>query len=179
MTEQEKYIAGQKASGIDVGDTVRVVRKAESYSNGWATCWCEGMDSYIGEERNVCVIDGDYGIKLRNEGGYAFPYFVLEIVKKADGTVPVTDNTNLGESSMSVQEQTIWDVTVIERKEKLHSGSGVVQEINRTVLFDDKVPAVTQESAKQKALAVCNEGAGTEGRQPLDFDKLEITCKPF
>ncbi len=77
---------------------------------------------------------------------------------------------------MSTREQKIFDVTIIERTEVLHEGSGVVQKINRKVLFDEKVPAVTDESAKQTALAACRVCAG---ELTLDFDKLEITCRPF
>ena len=70
-----------------------------------------------------------------------------------------------------MNEQQIYHVTIVERTEDLHDGSGVVKAINRKVLFDQKVPAVTDESAKQKALA------SIEGT--LDFDALEITCRPF
>lgn len=71
-----------------------------------------------------------------------------------------------------MQEQTIFSITIVERTEVLHKGSGVVSKINRAVLFDDKIAAVTKESAKQKALASCV-------KKDLDFDNLEITCNAF
>ena len=77
-------------------------------------------------------------------------------------------NTNLGESSM--KEQKIYDVTVVERIEDLHDASGVIQGIKRKVLIDQKFSAVTEESAKQKAL----DKSGN-----ADYDNLEITCRPF
>ena len=73
-------------------------------------------------------------------------------------------------SNMSVQEQIVYDVTIIERKEVLHEGSGVVQKIDRVVLYDKKVSAVSVEAAKQKAITA----AGVK-----NFDDLEITCNPF
>jgi hypothetical protein len=69
-----------------------------------------------------------------------------------------------------MKEQKIYDVTVIEVTEKIHEGSGNISGIDRRVLFDSKVPAVTQEAAKQKAL---------KGLKEVDYDNLEITCCPF
>ena len=79
---------------------------------------------------------------------------------------------------MSTKEQKVFDVTIIERKEILHTGSGVVQEITREVLYDAKVPAVTAESAKQKALAELKATADSL-EKTMNFDDLEITCNPF
>lgn len=69
-----------------------------------------------------------------------------------------------------MKEQKVFHVTIVERKEDLHEASGIVQGIKRDVLFDKKVSAVTEESAKQKALS---------GLKDVDFDMLEITCRPF
>lgn len=228
MTEQEKYSQGQKASGIEVGDTVRVVRKNERGEGGWDVCWA-GTISAVGQVDRIT----ETGVHIKN--GVYYPYFVLEIIKKANGTKPIkvkepcmeckhldTDicvdcptfdghctchNGNApcgycegslweekddeafsdvpdakpvvkGEQTMSTQEQKVYDVTVVQRTEVLHKGSGVVEKINRDILFDSKVCAVTEESAKQKALAVCAETAAASGKT-LDFDALEITCKPF
>ncbi len=189
MTDVEKYIAGQKACGIEVGDTVRVVRKAKNREGSWFDSWVSSMDDTVGENMEVNKIhSGSGGLQLRNSHfSRNYPYFVLEIVKKKDGSVPdkkqesistrvLVDkfaeitNTSRKESNMSTQEQTVFDVTVVERSEVLHEGSGFVQKINRTILFDHKVPAVSDEAAKQKALASC---------KVSNFDDLEITCRPF
>ena len=236
MSEREDYIAGQKACGIEVGDTVQVVRKAKNREGGWLASWVSSMDDTVGENMEVNKIhSGRGGLQLRNSHfSRDYPYFVLEIVKKKDGSVPKSDikehcegckhlntdvcvdcmaldgsctwhtrnppcsyctdslckektqgsintrvlvdkfaeitNTSRKESNMSTQEQTVFDVTVIERTEVLHEGSGIVQKINRTVLHDKKVSAVSEEAAKQKALASC---------KVTNFDNLEITCRPF
>ena len=44
MCTKEDYLKGQKASGIKVGDKVRVTRKANSHENGWNTFWEKVMD---------------------------------------------------------------------------------------------------------------------------------------
>jgi hypothetical protein len=72
-----------------------------------------------------------------------------------------------------MKEQKVFDVVIVAVTEDLHEGSGVVKAINREVLVDEKFSAVTEESAKQKALDVA--GKGVE----LDYDALEITCRPF
>ena len=69
-----------------------------------------------------------------------------------------------------MKEQKIFDVTIVRRTEDLHEASGIIQGIRREVLVDEKFPAVTEEAAKQKALA---QWGGS------DFDSLEITCCPF
>lgn len=73
-------------------------------------------------------------------------------------------------STATVKEQKVFDVTIIERKEVLHDVTGTLLKINRNILVDQKVSAVTVESAKQKALAKC------KGK---DTDDLEIVCVPF
>lgn len=68
-----------------------------------------------------------------------------------------------------MKEQKVFDVTIVEVTEKIHEGSGNISGIDRDVLFDEKVSAVTEESAKQKALKGIT----------ADPDNLEITCRPF
>lgn len=68
-----------------------------------------------------------------------------------------------------MKEQIIYSVTVVERIENIIEATGVIQGIKRNVLFDKKVSAVTEESAKQQAL---------KGLK-ADPDNLEITCLPF
>ena len=84
MSETEKvsladaYLTMQKASGIEVGDTVKVLRKANDKEMGWDNYWPRDMDIYIGCTRKVTSID-KYGITVDN---CKFPFFVLEITEK-------------------------------------------------------------------------------------------------
>lgn len=74
---QDAYLVMQEASGIKVGDTVRVLRKAADYEMGWGNKWVDDrMDNYIGRECRVTNVVGDRGILLEDK--WAFPFFVLE-----------------------------------------------------------------------------------------------------
>jgi len=83
MCTREGYLEGQEASGIKVGDKVRVTRKANSHENGWCNSWVSTMDENVGNTAKVSKICGQLGITLRfreHNDDYAFPYFVLEKV---------------------------------------------------------------------------------------------------
>lgn len=236
MTDQEKYIEGQKASGIEVGDEVRATSHFTAHEGGSRATKSRtgGYKQKFVDDKAIGVVKKDNGSHFWVDcgpeylGGWSFPCFVLEIIKKADGNVPDKPDANAKEpcrdcihldsivcsqcptfdgsctchtgnppcgycegslweeetieqknvmntilermTNMSVQEQTVFDVTIVERTEVLHEASGVVQAINRAVLFDGKVAAVGNIAAQQKAIATC----GTK-----NFDKLEITCEPF
>ena len=83
MNEQEAYLVLHKASGIKVGDRVKVLRKAASRELGWGNSWVSKMDEAIGKEFNVDSDDvSGTGVRL---GSYLrFPFFVLEKVSSAD-----------------------------------------------------------------------------------------------
>lgn len=85
MDLKAAYLAMQKASGIKPGDTVRVMRKAESYEMGWGQPWARSMDIFVGKEYKVFALSKfeDFGFVLDGVSGYLFPFFVLEVVKKA------------------------------------------------------------------------------------------------
>ena len=82
-TQKEKsYKERQSECGIQVGDTVKITRKAESCEDGWDDCWSGRMDKFIGETGTVKKIDNEHGIKLEIDGEtWLFPYFVLEKVE--------------------------------------------------------------------------------------------------
>ena len=72
-----------------------------------------------------------------------------------------------------MKEQKIYHVTVVEKTEKLHEGSGVIYGIYRHVLFDKKVSAVTPRSAEQKALA--NITANPDNLE-VKIDEVNFPC---
>ena len=77
------YVALQKASGIKVGDTVKVLRKANSHEMGWNNKWTVEMDEFVGKTfivEDLRAADG-IGLMQGNCGPYNFPFFVLEMVK--------------------------------------------------------------------------------------------------
>lgn len=83
MDIKEAYKVMQENCGIEVGDKVRVLRKAKDYEMGWGNSWADGMDDWIGNEFIVNKVWDGEGIKLdTNDDYYNFPFFVLEIVEK-------------------------------------------------------------------------------------------------
>lgn len=74
------YELNQMCSGIKVGDKVKVIATAVDGERGWDNTWPEPMDRCVG---NVYIVKeifkGNSGIRLST--GWAFPYFVLEVVE--------------------------------------------------------------------------------------------------
>ena len=91
MELKEAHDLMKKECGIEVGDTVKVLRAAKSLEMGWTGDWSYWMDKCVGHEYEVVK---DYnnascnGIELSCE--WAFPFFVLEIVKKKSKKKTVT-----------------------------------------------------------------------------------------
>ena len=65
-----------------------------------------------------------------------------------------------------MKTQRIFDVTVVEVTEKIHEGSGNISGVDREVLFDAKVSAVTERSAEAKAKKAI--------KKSYDEDNLEV-----
>lgn len=80
------YHERQKASGIEVGDNVKVIRIAKGREKGWGTGWDSEMDNYVGKTFEVIDVSNSCGFYLTslNRDSYVFPYFVLEIVEESD-----------------------------------------------------------------------------------------------
>ena len=77
------YVTLQNASGIKVGDTVKVVRAAKDNELGWDNVWIPEMTLMVGTTFSVLEVSGGRGIAIEDENGdyYQFPFFVLEMVK--------------------------------------------------------------------------------------------------
>lgn len=82
---EKLYIKHQETSGLEVGDTVKVTRKAESFESGWPEVWLEVKNKFIGHEFKIKNVNDRFGIGLRydeDELSWHFPYFVLEKVEQ-------------------------------------------------------------------------------------------------
>lgn len=94
----EDYLKLHNASGLKVGDRVRVTRKAESHELGWKSGWGSFMDGVIGKS-GVITRDGGadgFSVRFPGEGSgdfrryhYHYPSFVLEKVKALECWVNV------------------------------------------------------------------------------------------
>lgn len=88
MSVAEAYKVMQDNCGIEVGDTVKVLRKAKDNENGWPNCPPSKttMESMIGKNLKVLGVDKSIGIELDtsmiNGAAQRLPFFVLELVKK-------------------------------------------------------------------------------------------------
>jgi len=90
MNIKEAYKTMQEASGIQVGDKVKVLRMASGGDMGWDAFWHERMDEAVGKTGTVNAISGSDGIrvvvpsiKFCEGKGFWFPFFALEVVEKA------------------------------------------------------------------------------------------------
>lgn len=107
VTIQDAYLALQEASGIKVGDTVRVLRKAGNEEMGWASEWPSScMDKYVGETGVVGECNDSCGFRVQfpDGEGWSFPFFVLEKVAPRFITIngfevpePVREPLEMGE----------------------------------------------------------------------------------
>lgn len=80
-TTSDYYRTFHNASGLKVGDSVGVVRKAEDYEMGWNCNWVKEMNKYIGKVSTITKDMEGEGWELDGTG--YFPTFVLQ---KVDST---------------------------------------------------------------------------------------------
>ena len=133
MTDREEYNAGQEASGIKPGDKVRATRHFDEDEDG-----SQVTDSRILPIKGRFVDDGAVGVVHevvtgligvdcgKDYGGlWSFPYTVLEIVKKADGSVPDAKPITKGDSNM---KNSRFDIEIVKEKtdDKGKTTNGIV-----------------------------------------------------
>jgi hypothetical protein len=107
MSIKEAYEKMQSECGIKVGDTVKILRAAESFEMGWDAGWNRLMTNTIGMEGVVIDIDGLYGIKIDiDHRSWSYPFFVLEKIKDKFPEVTMRE----------VNEKFGYEVKIIEEK---------------------------------------------------------------
>lgn len=96
MDIREAYKVMQSQCGIEVGDKVRVLRKAKDYEMGWGVVWLRNMNSHVGSVGVVGECGEEDGFTVHfNDGDRCWlPFFVLELVEK--GFKPVEVKLNEG-----------------------------------------------------------------------------------
>lgn len=89
--EQESYLVLHKASGIEVGDKVKVLRMPNDNELGWHF---GGQDldkkQLVGKVVEVAYDNKSLGFILTNERAkraWNFPFFVLELVEKGESPI--------------------------------------------------------------------------------------------
>ena len=94
MTINECYTQMQEACGIEVGDTVKVLRTAKDYEMGWGTVWVRTMDGFVGKQFVVNDVGAARGFRVTADDGdnYWLPFFILQLVSKKKAVVKVVLN---------------------------------------------------------------------------------------
>jgi hypothetical protein len=86
------YLTGHKASGIKVGDRVRVTRTAGQGENGWENTWIkEDMNQSVGNVFTIQADSDDRGFTLSDKFNLMYPYFCLELLGQDNddvGSIP-------------------------------------------------------------------------------------------
>jgi len=77
------YTEKHNASGLKIGDTVTVTRRANSYEDGWEASWNPvSMNEMVGGIFKICSDRGDgsgFALKHPRSGDrFWFPYMVLK-----------------------------------------------------------------------------------------------------
>ncbi len=104
------YAVMQKNCGIDVEDCVKVLRTAKDCELGWGVCWVSEMNKFVGKVGKVTRIDDCDGVKVCQDGEeWNFPFFVLEVVKKAEKLVGVT----VGDKTFEVTREDADDIIAL------------------------------------------------------------------
>ena len=112
------YLQKHKASGLKIGDRVKVIRKAKNHEQGWRSFWSDEMDGFIGKE---CVIMRDknaQGFALHNPANprpFYFPYFVLEAVTPSDNALLINRIAEL-EDELAAKEEIINQIKIYINK---------------------------------------------------------------
>ncbi len=179
MTEQESYIAGQESSGIAEGDEVICVRHFSAREGGFDGSGSDGGKRNFVTKKAIGTVSwvSDSGIAVQcgvNYGGrWKFPYFVLEIVKKASSTVPDAKPVDKGDSNMKTQE--IYSVAVTENINVKDAETGQIEAVTKKVLYKNSaLPAYSAENARVKATAEAVKKA-----PKANVDEMAVLVRPF
>ena len=100
----QAYSDAQEQCGLEVGDKVRVLRRASTEELGWGVGWAEPMDRSIGEVFEIHTMhqfDGRANTGVRLSNSFNYPFFVLELVEKRE----VIDN----DEELQVLVDEVWD----------------------------------------------------------------------
>jgi len=84
----KQYKAMQEASGLEVGDKVKVLRSAPDEDLGWTNGWTSSMNKAIGNIYTITSM-GSYGVTFK-EITHSYPFQVLELVSKKLDFEPFT-----------------------------------------------------------------------------------------
>lgn len=114
IEEAYKVLQAQwvKDNNVEVGDTVRVLRKAKTNELGWQNTWTPFMKS--GQTLRVKSISINNVNLDVTPWGLGYPFFCLEFVKKAEPTIEITCKVNGKVTTL----KTLSDETLLRIRDK-------------------------------------------------------------
>jgi len=93
--QTEEYEKQHSASGIQEGDMVEILSKAQTGELGWVNSWTPNMDRFVGQTVTIHKDHGKHGFQIAEGGRYCFPCFVMQKVAKVEGLVVGGSNGTL------------------------------------------------------------------------------------
>ena len=119
------YLSRHKASGLRVGDRVRITRIAGTEEDGWECGWSSAMDCTVGL---IGIIEHDSsisGFKVRIDSGstWWYPYFVLE---KVDADAEITTKDPKYKKPIRYEDPVINDLIQTLRRRYPHGHEGFI-----------------------------------------------------
>jgi len=94
-----------KLYNVEVGDTVKVLRKAKKNELGWSNSWESCM--FVKQKKRVEGI----GHNIVLDDGYGYPFFVLEFVEKGEPKIEIDVRINGRTVKLSeISEETLLNI---------------------------------------------------------------------
>lgn len=107
IATSDDYLAFHEASGLKVGDKVKITRKSDDYEMGWDNTWTNNMDSCVGDVGEIICDEYISGWLISVCGiTRSYPTFVLQKIdeptKKEVVAKPTTNKIVVKESSVVI-----------------------------------------------------------------------------
>jgi len=119
MTDEEAYAHLQKSwvrkYNVEVGDIVRVLRAPKTNELGSAAFHAEAKKEMAGNNYQVQKI-WSHGVHL---DGWAFPFFCLDFVKKAESEIKLTCEVNGQTVPLSMLMSMLSEETLLNLRKQL------------------------------------------------------------
>ncbi len=183
---------------MKIGDIVRVIKGLDKDGPEW-NGYFNPCEEFEGTKRIV----GGGGRSRHLDDGYIYPIAVLEVTKKANGSVPGngtkitmggcdkptkrTDTTRVvldeyetltGDSKMSTQEQSIFAVVVSENEPVKDADTGLIIKTKKRVVYSKgDLSAYGLNNATIKAVLAAGRVKGVNAIK--DEDEVEVLVRPF
>jgi len=146
VDQREYYLECHRNCGLKIGDTVRIVKEANSYERGWGTYWTPDMTNSVGKAAKITRDHGINGFSLDlPKCNDAFPFFVLEKVETQNKKEKTMEyKYEAGEYELSLESLLDDDEVCVDWKDKL------IKDFGKEYGYSSRIPVdVAVEYAKK------------------------------